>query len=222
MSVMSSLNSYVLINISFDWNLSKEGANLRAVRNTLALVRVRNTSHLSSLLLLYLSTNWSWSQASPLMTRGDKRQVENSGPSGLLRKLYSVGLSVSRSWQNAVRAKQCLGSVWGKSSPSAPAPTSTLTVDIKWQREQNSEQALHRVSILNPAGQHMCILDWNSAQALTSWHCYLCWWPHIWAPLLMTQDVLSWPPGEWVKGSLGSCDPSLDPIFLGWGPLVFN
>lgn len=147
MSLMSSLNSYVLINISFDWNLPKEGANLRAVRNTLALVRVRNTSHLSSLLLLYLSTNWSWSQASPLMTRGDKRQVENSGPSGLLRKLYSVGLSVSRSWQNAVRAKQCLGSVWGKSSPSAPAPTSTLTVDIKWQREQNSEQALHRVSI---------------------------------------------------------------------------
>lgn len=57
MSLMSSLNSYVLINISFDWNLPKEGANLRAVRNTLALVRVRNTSHLSSLLLLYLSTN---------------------------------------------------------------------------------------------------------------------------------------------------------------------
>lgn len=56
-----------------------------------------------------ISTNGSGSQASLLMTRGDKRQEENSRPSRLLRKRGSGGLSISRADRMPSELKQCLG-----------------------------------------------------------------------------------------------------------------
>lgn len=168
----------MFINISFDWNLPKERANLRTVRNIVALITVTNISPLSSLLLLYINTNWNWSQASPLMTRGDKRQGENGRPSCLLRKLDSVRLSISRGWQNAGKAQIMLGlNLREIESLSTGSKEYTDNGDKVAKGAKQSEQALHRVPVLNYPGrgcweaistrQHTCTLDWNSAWALS-------------------------------------------------------
>lgn len=190
---------------------------------------------LSSLLLLYISTNWSWSQASPLMTRGDKRQEENSRLSRLLRKLDSVGLSISRGWQNAVRPQTMLGlNLREIESVSTGSDRRTDSRDKVAKGAKQCEQALHCVPVLSypgggcwealGTGRHICTLDWKPGRALTSsplspplvaWHvspaCYL--W------LRLYTSVTSCLVPEGVSRILW---PLIDPIFLGWGPLSFN
>lgn len=150
------------------------------------------------------------------MTRGDKRREENSG------RLVCSG---SWPWWDCPSAgadselgepRQCSGSASGDLSQSAPAPTSALTVEMKWQRLQNTASWPCIVSLSSvPGGGRWEAIGRGSAYVP---------WPETWqsltlsplppplvawhvGPISMIQDVLTWSLGPW--------DSSLTPFF--WG-----